>query len=162
MVLLGSLNTNDKSRTGGNGGYGGGAVGGNGVCSWSSSISPGEGINASGSNSYVGSSFSGAGGRCSGSENGQNGNSSTLNGGSGGISSKASTEQGTGGGGGGLVGGGGVLWRSGGGGGSGYVNTSKLISAKTIAGNQTFPNVAGTGNETGHSGNGVAKITPVN
>lgn len=49
-----------------------------------------------------------------------------------------------------------------GGGGSGYVNTSKLTSFQTIAGNQSFPNVAGTGNETGHSGNGAAKITPVN
>ena len=48
------------------------------------------------------------------------------------------------------------------GGGSGYVNTSKLTSDQTIAGNQSFPNVAGTGNETGHSGNGAAKITPVN
>ena len=56
-----------------------------------------------------------------------------------------------------------MLFRSAGGagGGSGYVNTSKLTSAQTIAGNQSFPNVAGTGNETGHSGNGAAKITPV-
>ena len=37
-----------------------------------------------------------------------------------------------------------------------------LTDAQTIAGNQPFPNVAGTGNETGHSGNGAAKITPVN
>lgn len=37
-----------------------------------------------------------------------------------------------------------------------------LTNAQTIAGNQSFPNVAGTGNETGHSGNGAAKITPVN
>lgn len=65
-----------------------------------------------------------------------------------------------------------------GGGGSGYVYTSStasnypsgcllnssyyLTNAQTIAGNQPFPNVAGTGNEIGHSGNGVAKITPVN
>ena len=65
-----------------------------------------------------------------------------------------------------------------GGGGSGYVYTSStssnypngcklnssyyLTNAQTIAGNQSFPNVAGTGNETGHSGNGAAKITPVN
>lgn len=63
-------------------------------------------------------------------------------------------------------------------GGSGYVYTSSTVSsypsgcklnssyyltdAQTIAGNQSFPNVAGTGNETGHSGNGAAKITPVN
>lgn len=37
-----------------------------------------------------------------------------------------------------------------------------LRNAETKAGNQSFPNVAGTGNETGHSGNGAAKITPVN
>ena len=66
-----------------------------------------------------------------------------------------------GGGGGGYFGGGGGC-NSGAGGGSGYVNTSKLSSAQTITGNQSFPNVAGTGNETGHSGHGAAKITPVN
>ena len=79
------------------------------------------------------------------------------------------------GGGGGWYGGGGS---NGSGGGSGYVYTSStasnypsgcllnssyyLTDAQTIAGNQSFPNVAGTGNETGHSGNGAAKITPVN
>ena len=66
----------------------------------------------------------------------------------------------------------------GGSGGSGYVYTASnatnypsgcllnssyyLMDAQTIAGDQSFPNVAGTGNETGHSGNGAAKITPVN
>ena len=49
-----------------------------------------------------------------------------------------------------------------GGGGSGYINTSKLTSASTKAGNISFPNVTGTGNEIGHSGNGAAKITPIN
>lgn len=48
------------------------------------------------------------------------------------------------------------------GGGSGYVNTLKLSGASTKAGNISFPNTAGTGNETGHSGNGAAKITLVN
>ena len=67
---------------------------------------------------------------------------------------------------------------TGGGGGSGYVYTLStasnypsgcllnssyyLTDAQTIAGNQSFPNVAGTGSETGHSGNGAAKITLVN
>ena len=90
---------------------------------------------------------------------------------------------GGGGGGGGWYGGAGGsggenAWGNGGGGGSGYIYTSStasnypsgcllnssyyLTNAQTIAGNQSFPNVAGTGNETGHSGNGVAKITPVN
>lgn len=47
----------------------------------------------------------------------------------------------------------------GGAGGSGYINTSKLSSASTIAGNVAFPNTSGTGNETGHNGNGYAKIS---
>jgi hypothetical protein len=58
------------------------------------------------------------------------------------------------------------------GGGSGFVNTVanakyrpsgytglELDSGETKAGNTSFPNTAGTGNETGHSGNGYAKIT---
>lgn len=58
------------------------------------------------------------------------------------------------------------------GGGSGWVNTAanasyrprgytglELDSGETKAGNTSFPNTAGTGNETGHSGNGYAKIT---
>lgn len=36
-----------------------------------------------------------------------------------------------------------------------------LSDAKTIPGNQKFPNPAGTGQEEGHSGNGYAKITPI-
>lgn len=60
------------------------------------------------------------------------------------------------------------------GGGSGFVNTSanasyrpsgytglQLDSGTTYSGNQSFPNTAGTGNETGHSGNGYAKITRI-
>lgn len=46
----------------------------------------------------------------------------------------------------------------GGGGGSGYINTSILTSAQTIAGNQSFSSPS-SNNETGHSGNGYAKIT---
>ncbi len=34
-----------------------------------------------------------------------------------------------------------------------------LTSAQTIAGNASMPNISGTGNETGHSGNGYARIT---
>ena len=89
------------------------------------------------------------------------------------------------GGGGGWYGGASGVYHSDGSGGSGWVyteanyNTWKsgnatdanryllnssyyLTNAQTIAGNQSFPNVVGTGNETGHSGNGAAKITPVN
>ena len=49
------------------------------------------------------------------------------------------------------------------GGGSGYVNSNLLESGtyNTIAGNTSFPNTAGTGNETGHSGDGYAKITVI-
>jgi len=46
------------------------------------------------------------------------------------------------------------------GGGSGYVNTSKLTEASTIAGNTAFPSPSG-GTETGHTGNGYAIITQV-
>lgn len=61
------------------------------------------------------------------------------------------------------------------GGGSGFVNTAasagnrplgytglQLDSGETKAGDTSFPNTAGTGNETGHSGNGYAKITRLN
>lgn len=63
-------------------------------------------------------------------------------------------------------------------GGSGYVYTSSTVSnypsgcllnssyyltdAQTIAGNQSFPSPTSSGNETGHSGNGYARITPIN
>ena len=85
-----------------------------------------------------------------------------------------------GGGGGGWYGGGGGVgaFESGGGGGSGYVYTSStasnypsgcllnssyyLTNAQTIAGNQSFPSPTSSSNETGHSGNGYARITPVN
>ena len=49
------------------------------------------------------------------------------------------------------------------GGGTGYVadklGNYPITNAQTIAGNQEFPNVDGTGTETGHDGNGAAKIT---
>ena len=72
--------------------------------------------------------------------------------------------------------GGGSSYPAAGGGGSGYVYTSAsvinyptgcllngsfyLTNAQTIAGNQSFPAPSG-GNETGHSGNGYARITLV-
>lgn len=46
----------------------------------------------------------------------------------------------------------------GGGGGSGYVGG--VTNGQTIAGNQSFP-APGGGTETGHSGNGYARITLV-
>ena len=61
-------------------------------------------------------------------------------------------------GGGGFYGGGGASGSRSGGGGSGYVNTSILTEASTIAGNTSFPSVAG-GRETGHTGSGWATIT---
>ena len=65
------------------------------------------------------------------------------------------------GGGGGWYGGG-LSWDDGSAGGSGYVNNSKLANAQTISGNQSFPAPTNNSNETGHSGNGYARITPVN
>jgi len=99
-------------------------------------------------------------------------------GGKGGVNSGAAAG---GSGGGGWFGGGGGMYEgqgsnyaSGGGGGSGYVLTASsykptgyalgadyfLSSAQTIAGNQSFPKPGG-GTETGHSGNGYARITLV-
>lgn len=57
-----------------------------------------------------------------------------------------------------LVAGGGGGTICAGGGGSGYVNTSKLTSTATIAGNSSFTSPTGS-TETGHSGNGYIRIT---
>ena len=66
------------------------------------------------------------------------------------------------GGGGGYYGGGnGGAYEGSAGGGSGYINTSLLTNAKTIDGNTSFT-APGGGNETGHSGNGYARITNMN
>ena len=92
-----------------------------------------------------------------------------------------------GGGGGGWYGGGsggyGSTYCSGGGGGSGWIFTESnfntwnngdpsragqfqldsnyyLSNASTFAGNQQFTSIDGNDNETGHHGNGFAKITP--
>lgn len=80
-----------------------------------------------------------------------------------GQGASASTHVDQGGGGGGYYGGycsTGTLGSNicGGGGGSGYINTSKLTSASTIAGNTSFTSPTGT-TETGHSGNGYIRIT---
>lgn len=88
---------------------------------------------------------------------GQNGISKNIYGGSNGA-------EGNGGGGGGLYGGfspqirgaGGTNAK--GGGGSGFVNSSLLTNAQTIAGNLSFPSVDG-GTETGHAGNGACVVT---
>ena len=62
-----------------------------------------------------------------------------------------------GGGGAGYYGGGGG-YGDGGAGGSGYLNASLLSNDTTLAGNQTFK-APGGNNETGHTGNGYARIT---
>ena len=71
--------------------------------------------------------------------------------------------EGNGGGGGGLYGGyspqnRGNWTNSSGGGGSGYVNDNLLVNCETIAGNQSFLSPSGV-SETGHAGNGAARIT---
>ena len=84
-------------------------------------------------------------------QNGRNGTRNTNGGG-----------EGSGGSGGGLYGGyapqhTGTNSNSSGGGGSGYVNAN-LVNAKTIAGNESFLSPSGV-LETGHVGNGAARIT---
>lgn len=74
-----------------------------------------------------------------------------------GLGNGGEATDGYGGGGGGFYGGC-ALRGCGGGGGSGYVGG--LANAQTIAGNTSFPAPSG-GNETGHSGNGYARITLV-
>ena len=70
----------------------------------------------------------------------------------------SSTFGGNGGGGGYYGGGCTCRYHAGAGGGSGYVNTSSLSNAATVAGNTSFT-APGGGNETGHTGNGYARIT---
>ena len=62
--------------------------------------------------------------------------------------------------GGGFFGGGAGYSAGAGGGGSGYINTSLLTEAQTIAGNTSFTSPTGT-NETGHTGDGYARITAI-
>ena len=74
-------------------------------------------------------------------------------------------DEGGGGGGGGYYGGkacnllGGDGSSCNGTGGSGYVNTSILTNASTIAGINSFPSPITSGDETGHTGSGWAKLT---
>ena len=134
-----------------------------------------EGIGSSSSDASATGGTQTTGGTCSGSYGGVNGTSGTFGvGGSGGQ-----TGSNAGGGGGGWYGGAGGKSGDGnvckpGGGGSGYVYTAStasnypagcllnsgyyLTDAQTIAGNTSFPAPNG-GTETGHSGNGFARIT---
>ena len=64
-----------------------------------------------------------------------------------------------GGGGGGWYGGGGIPFAGGAGGGSSYLGNAR--NGVTIAGNQSMPNTAGTGTQTGQATHGYAKITPL-
>jgi len=147
------------------GGFGGGACGGTGEVVESGAAGTGGGQEHGGGgtkNGVIGGFGLGAG-------------FSGVTFGGGGLTSTDGHR--TGGGGGGWYGGGTSNYGSyngGGGGGSGYVLTASsykptgyllgseyyLSNAQTIGGNQSFP-APGGGNETGHSGNGYARITLV-
>ncbi len=120
------------------GGYGGGSSGGSG--SGYSYYGYGGSQSCAGHSSY--SSSYGAGGF-----------------GYGGSYYSSSSGYATGGGGGGLYGGGGSYRRGSGGGGSGYVNTSLLTNYQNSSGNTSFPSTVSGNTETGHSGNGYARIS---
>ena len=121
------------------------------------------------SSSYAGSTTSGGGAYNSG------GSYQAVTAGTFGIGGNGSgSSAGGSSGGGGWYGGGGAGYTGGSGGGSGYVYTEKtasqypsgcllnsinyLIDAQTIGGNISFKSPSGT-NETGHAGNGHARIT---
>ena len=146
------------------GGYGGGTTGGDGTGYNTTYNSKGGTATAGGAAGYY-SSYKGTAGSF-----GQGGAANTT----------SNSYNRSGGGGGGWYGGGGGAYQSaktdyygvsGGGGGSGFVYTSgatlpsgyllgsdyQLTSAQTIAGNTSFKSPTGT-DETGHSGNGYAKI----
>ncbi|MBR0072802.1 MAG: hypothetical protein IJP95_03100, partial [Bacteroidales bacterium] len=153
----GSCGANSNSATSYNGGYGGGLSGG----------TTGSGCGSGG-----------MGGTQTAGGTGGSSNSGTF--GEGGVGKYNANGYG-GAGGGGWYGGGGAYPDGsadddkGGGGGSGYVYTSAtaanypsgcllnsnyyLVDARTVAGNEDFPNIAGTANETGHEGNGFARIS---
>lgn len=124
------------------GGYGGGLTGGpTGITSDSSPTRAQGGTQSSG----------GRGGNWGSYARGESG---SLGLGGDAVSSGSSS----GGGGGGFYGGGGSTW-IGGGGGSGYIK-NLLIESQTIAGNKSIPKPSG-GTQTGHSGNGYARITVI-
>ena len=149
---------------GGGGGYDSAA--GNGQASG------GYGGGISGGTYTIGSYPPGAGTQTSAGADGNSGWSSTVAGF--GYGADGAWGNSTPSGGGGWYGGG-AGGHGGGAGGSGYVYTAStasnypsgcklnsnyyLTSAETKAGNTSFSNTAGTGNETGHSGHGFAKIT---
>ena len=121
------------------GGYGGGTSGGTGGGSYSGS---------GGSQS--------SGGTCSSGNGAQGGAGSFGIGGNGNYRSENDVN--AAGGGGGYYGGAGGAAGGAGGGGSGYVNTSRLTSASTQAGNTSFTSPSGSA-ETGHTGHGYCRIT---
>lgn len=141
-------------RTGYSGGSGGGASGRNGA-GYSTTYNAKGGTQTAGGagGSYNGGNYKGAAGSF-----GQGGAAAT---------STTAKYGRSGGGGGGYYGGGGGGYRadssyyyygqSGGGGGSGYV-ASTLTDTSNIAGNASMPSTSG-GTETGHSGDGYARIT---
>ena len=144
---------------GSQGGYGGGNNGGTGG-DWNG-YAQGVGGSQSAGGTYIGTPTGG-------------GQKQPITSGTFGVggNGSGSSSGGSGGGGGWYGGGGGMI--SGGGGGSGYVYTSStasyypsgcllnsshyLTSAATYAGNTSFASTSG-GTETGHSGNGYAKIS---
>lgn len=131
------------------------AGGGGGAGGWYGSFSTQSSDGGYGGGNSGGSAANGGGYSVSG--------GTQLSGYSFGQGASASTHLDQGGGGGGYYGGYCSTGSSdnsicGGGGGSGYINTSKLTSASTIAGNTSFTSPTGT-TETGHSGNGYIRIT---
>ena len=165
--------TNHSS--GSNGGAGGGISGMNGVYNYcknnvrshkeSSYVGIGGTQNAGGTSvtggvgqySKMGGKLYGGGG--SGFSAGASGNPDTLIGGvAGTVSNTGASAGGSGGGGGGYYGGsGGGMYGMGGGGGSGYLSSS-LTNPSTLDGTKSFASPSGE-DETGHSGNGYARIT---
>lgn len=134
-----------KANTYYDGGYGGGEAGGS---------SQGSSSNKAGILQYTGGNQSSAG------------NGPIYNGAAGPNTVGGFGYGGSGHGGGACAGGGGSGWYGGmggydnsaGSGGSGYVNTTELTEASTIAGNISFTSPSG-GTEIGHEGNGYAIIT---
>lgn len=131
-----------------NGGFGGGNTGGSSIRQNQSSDLRGRG-NGGTQETGGAADASSYGGNISSGSFGQGGNGQSNN--------TLNQQTGSGGGGGYYGGSSGFDYGYGGGGGSGYV-ASELISGKTIAGDQQFIAPDGT-TETGHQGNGYARIT---
>jgi hypothetical protein len=140
------------------GGYGGGLNGGTGGAGNATAGGGGAsqtsgGIGASNTSSHSGSSYSGEFGKGAAADYGGGGGGGWYGGGSG-INSGTDAAAG---------GGSGYVWTSSTASSAptGYSVSSSyyLTDAQTIAGNTSFP-APGGGTETGHSGNGYARITP--